>query len=199
VLNYIVTSNHIHLLVKDQGNGEIAKSMQLIANCTVQHYNRKKNRKGAYWEDRYHATAVGIDVHLARCMTYIDLNMVRAGVVDHPKEWRWSGYVEIQNAPKRYRLIDGQALMKIFGINEYTRFQHIHRQCIEHALLENALSHQPCWSQDIAVGDHGYIKSVQTQLGIKAKNRQIVNEDDLYRLKEDDVAYSTGLRVKSEV
>ena len=81
ILDYIVTSNHIHLLVKDQGQGEITKSMQLIAGRTAQTYNHNKKRKGAYWEDRYHATAVDTDTYLARCMVYIDLNMVRAGVI----------------------------------------------------------------------------------------------------------------------
>jgi len=47
VLNYIVTSNHIHLLVEDGANQEIAKSMQLIAGRTAQEYNRRKNRQGA--------------------------------------------------------------------------------------------------------------------------------------------------------
>jgi putative transposase len=42
VLNYIITSNHIHLLVLDQGNGEIAQSMQLIAGRTAQEYNRRQ-------------------------------------------------------------------------------------------------------------------------------------------------------------
>ena len=58
VLNYIVTSNHIHLLVRDRGEGEITRSMRLIAGRTAQEFNRHKNRKGAFWDDRYHATAV---------------------------------------------------------------------------------------------------------------------------------------------
>jgi len=65
VLNYMVTSNHIHLLVKDTGNNVIPKSMQLIAGRTAQTYNQRKNRKGAFWEDRYHATAVQTDEHFS--------------------------------------------------------------------------------------------------------------------------------------
>ena len=44
VLNYIITSNHIHLLVRDRGQGEIKKSMQLAAGCTAQGYNQRKGR-----------------------------------------------------------------------------------------------------------------------------------------------------------
>ncbi len=86
ILNYIVTSNHIHLLVQDGNNGPIAKSMQLIASRTAQEFNVRKNRHGAFWEDRYHATAVDSGYHLINCLIYIDLNMVRAGVVKHPSE-----------------------------------------------------------------------------------------------------------------
>ena len=71
--DYIVTSNHIHLIVRDHGEGEIAQSMQLIAGRTAQEYNQRKGRKGAYWEDRYHATAVDTDDYFSRCLVYIDL------------------------------------------------------------------------------------------------------------------------------
>jgi len=75
VLDYAVTSNHAHLLLRDRGRGEIAGSMQLIAGRTAQAYNERKDRHGAFWEDRYHATAVETDEHLARCAVCIDLKV----------------------------------------------------------------------------------------------------------------------------
>ncbi len=77
--------------------------MQLIEGRTAQAHNRRKGRKGAFWEDRYHATAIESGEHLWRCLVYVDLNMVRAGVVDHPCQWKWSGYHEIQKPKTRYR------------------------------------------------------------------------------------------------
>ena len=82
---------------RPRGNGEVARSMQLVAGCTGQAYNMRKGRRGAFWEDFYQSTVVDTKDHLAGCFTYIDLNMVRAGVVDHPREWRELGYQEIQN------------------------------------------------------------------------------------------------------
>lgn len=84
ILDYTVTSNHFHLLV--EGNSDrnvIPNSMKLVAGRTGQEYNQRKNRKGASWEDRYHAKAVEKGDRLLRCLVYIDLNMVRAGIVDH--------------------------------------------------------------------------------------------------------------------
>jgi hypothetical protein len=48
------------------------------------------------WEDRYHATAIEAGEHLLRCLVYVDLNMVRSGVVSHPEQWLHGGYNEIQ-------------------------------------------------------------------------------------------------------
>jgi putative transposase len=90
ILNYSVTSNHVHLVIRDDKEQEvIPQTMQLVAGRTGQEYNQRKNRKGAFWEDRYHATAVEVDSHLVQCMVYIDLNMVRAGVAKHPWGCGW--------------------------------------------------------------------------------------------------------------
>ena len=80
--------------------------MQLIAGRIGQGYNQRKHRKGAYWEDRYHATAVETDQYLAQCLVYIDINMVWAGVVKHPIDWPYGGYTEIQSPRERYAVID---------------------------------------------------------------------------------------------
>ncbi|MFO7645580.1 MAG: transposase [Desulfosarcina sp.] len=85
VLDYCVTSKHVHLLVHDSIGGDgIVQSVQLLAGRTGQESNQRKHRKGAFWEDRYHATAIEGGEHLLRCVVCIDLNMVRAGVVAYP-------------------------------------------------------------------------------------------------------------------
>jgi putative transposase len=69
VLDYAVTSNHVHLLVVDDGDqNTVAKSMQLVAGRSGQEYNERKKRKGAYWQGRYHAAAIESGEHLLRCL-----------------------------------------------------------------------------------------------------------------------------------
>ena len=97
----------------DLGRREISRSLQLVAGRTAQKYKRRKQRDGAFWEDRYHATAVETGAHLTRGLTYIDLNMVRAGIVSHPCEWPNSGYCELQTPPQRYNIVDHTGLPKI--------------------------------------------------------------------------------------
>jgi hypothetical protein len=47
----------------------------------------ENSRKGVFWQDRYHATAIESGDHLWRSIVYVDLNMIRAGAVDHPSNW----------------------------------------------------------------------------------------------------------------
>jgi len=96
----------------------IPRSLQLIAGRTGQEYNQRKKRKGAFWEDRYHATAVDVDEHLVRCLVYIDLNMVRSKVVKHPNEWSHGGYPEIVEPQQRCRFINRDLLQKLLDIDD---------------------------------------------------------------------------------
>ncbi|HKJ22369.1 MAG TPA: transposase [Gammaproteobacteria bacterium] len=191
VLNYTVTSNHIHLLVRDRGNGEIARSLQLIAGRTAQEFNQRKGRKGAFWEDRYHATAVDTDRYLARCMTYIDLNMVRAGVVRHPEEWPLCGYREIQHPPARYTVIDPSALLELFGLSDMADLQRTCREWVDDALRGAPPRREPAWSESLAVGGPQFIEAVKHRLGRQAVHRQAIHGDGAMALREPLPSYGT--------
>lgn len=152
VLDYIVTSNHIHLLVRDTERSSISKSMQLIAGRVAQEYNSRKSRRGAFWEDRYFATAVATDRHLALGLVYIDLNMVRAGVVDHPSQWRVGGFNEIQSPGCRYRIIDIDALCELTASKTPEVFRLRHRTWVEQELVRGNMTRKPEWTETAAVG-----------------------------------------------
>jgi putative transposase len=139
----MVTSNHIHLLVVDDGDrAVIPNSMQLVAGRVGQEFNQRKVRKGAYWEDRYHATAVESGEHLARCMAYLDTNMVRAGVVSHPSKWSFCGYNEIQEPRRKNVLIDYQRLQRLIGVGTYEELRSSHKGWVEEYLGDGAITKQ---------------------------------------------------------
>jgi REP-associated tyrosine transposase len=192
ILNYVVTSNHIHLLVKDTVEGVVAQSMQLVAGRTAQEYNQRKVRQGAFWEDRYHATAVEAGEHLHRCLVYIDLNMVRAGAVRHPAEWAHSGYLQIQDPPERYALLDLAALSNLCGFANVVDFQRTHRHWVDVALASNSLNRDERWSEAIAVGSQTFVENVKHELGMIARHRDVDESDGTCVLREPRGAY-TGI------
>lgn len=173
ILNFIVTKNHIHLLVRDTEPGCISRSMQLIAARVAQEYNQRKGRKGAFWEDRYFATAVESDQHLVRCLTYIDMNMVRAGVVNHPSEWPVSGYNEIQRIPLSYRVIDLDSLCELTDSRSIAALQSSHQQWVEHSLRAGSRGREPHWTEAVAVGSEVFIEGLKVRLGMTAYHRRV--------------------------
>ena len=185
MLNYMVTSNHVHLLVFDNGGGnDIPDSIKLVAGRTGQEYNVRKNRKGAFWEDRYHATAVDSNRYLRQCITYIDMNMVRAGVVEHPAQWEFCGYNEIQNFRKRKGVIDFDRLMDLLGFENYDALKDAHDKWVDSANQTDNTGKENKWTQSIAVGSKTFIEQMKEALGFKAKGRKINYDDDTFELRE---------------
>ncbi len=199
VLDYAVTSNHIHLLVKDNGEDVIPKSMQLIAGQTGQEYNKRKNRKGAFWEDRYHATAIETDQHLAQCIVYIDLNMIRAGVVTHPGDWVTNGYNEIQNPKQRYSIIDFDSLMSLFNFTELIEFQKLHREWVIESIPKIISVRDSMWSESIAVGSKPFVDKILINLKQEIKKRKAVEKDGSHFIREPAIAYNTNFDPKKDV
>lgn len=188
ILNYVVTSNHIDLLVIDSSPNVIPKSLQLIAGRTAQKFNQRKKRKGAFWEDRYNATAVEQYGHLFRCLVYMDLNMVRAGMVSHPSEWEMCGLNEIQNPPKRYGVIDVPCLQNLCGFSDFEHFTAQYRQWVQEAIASGENLREVYWTESIAVGGNGFVEEIKVKLGIKGKGRRI----------EQQTAYRFVLREVTE-
>jgi hypothetical protein len=187
----MITSSHIHLLVADDDSKDvISRSMQLVASRTAQEYNWRKKRKGAYWEDRYHATAIERDEHLFRCIVYLDLNMVRAGVVTHPSDWGFSGYNEIQNPRKRYALINYQRLMQLLNIQTVEELKKSHSGWIEEALRNNSSVRESKWVKSVAVGSKEFVEMTKEKLGFQVKGRSVSRSGDNYQLREQQTAYS---------
>jgi putative transposase len=198
VLNYMVTCNHIHLLVMDNsGDLNIPKFMQLLQSRTAQEYNCRKDRKGAFWEDRYHATAIDSDVYLIRCMTYISINMVRAGVVNHPLEWRESGYFEIEYPKRRYRIIDYDALAALLSLKSVKELQKSQREWIGEAIERRRFEREPKWTESLAVGSENFVEKIKEQLDIRAKSRTIEKSDNEFILSEDDISYNALFGIKN--
>ena len=190
VLNFTVTSNHVHLLVRDDGERDvIPKSIQLIAGRTGQEFNQRKSRKGAYWEDRYHATAVETDQHLVQCLIYIDLNMVRAGIVEHPSEWGFCGYNEIQAPRERYTLIDYEGLRNLLGFKSMHDLAEAYRGWIEESIKAGNYTRDEKWTESVAVGSEAFVETTKQRLGFKGKGREVIGGDGSYELKESPALY----------
>jgi putative transposase len=194
-----VTSNHIHLLVVDrEDQNVIPDSIKLVAGRVGQEYNIRKKRKGAFWEDRYHATAVEDGGYLIRCMVTIDLNMVRNGVVSHPSEWPFCGYNEILTPRKKCVLIAYDKLAELIGFDAYSDFQKAYHELVEESLMNGNHERESQWTESIAVGSKTFTETIKNKLGIMALGRNILEVGDGLQVREDPAPYVAISKLKNE-
>lgn len=178
LLNYTITSNHTHLLllVRDGNRETLAKFMQSLEGDFAQYYNLRKKRTGAFWSDRYHAVMIDRAEYAWNCMKYIDLNMVRAGVVHRPEDWDWTGYHEIMGLKRRNRLLDMDQILEYLGLSSLQEFRMNYRHSIEESISRSELKRDGKWTESLAVGSNTFVEKVAR----KIRNRLEVE------IKEDD-------------
>jgi putative transposase len=89
---YVLMTNHVHLLVTPRDHRAAARMMHRAAGVYGHRFNSKYERSGTVWEGRYWSCLIESERHLFACSRYLELNPVRAGMVNHPRDYRWSSY-----------------------------------------------------------------------------------------------------------
>lgn len=89
---YCLMTNHVHLLVTPTDHVGCALLMKHLAQRHSKRINAKQGRTGSLWEGRFHSGLVTTDEYALACYRYIELNPVRASMVDHPSVYPWSSY-----------------------------------------------------------------------------------------------------------
>jgi len=174
LLSYAITSNHTHEILTSPNEKRISQMMQSLEGKFAEYYNARKGRRGAFWEDRFHSTMIQEGSHLLDCMVYIDLNMVRCGVVNHPEQWEWCGYHELVGDRKRFRIIDHDLLGKLLGPLAQD-FLVSYRSEIERAIAAKRLSRESWWTESIAVGSREYVLQIEEQT--RKRKKRIRSEE----------------------
>lgn len=89
---YVLMTNHVHLLLTPKKADSAALLMKHLGQRYVQYINRVYRRSGTLWEGRFRSCLTQHEDYVLSCYRYIELNPVRAGMVAHPGEYRWSSY-----------------------------------------------------------------------------------------------------------
>ncbi len=89
---YVLMTNHVHMLITPQQAADVAGLMISLGRRFVQYINKTYRRTGTLWESRYKSSLIQSETYLLTCMRYIELNPVRAAMVEDPAHYRWSSY-----------------------------------------------------------------------------------------------------------
>jgi putative transposase len=89
---WVLMTNHVHLLCTPQQAGAVSLMMQSVGRRYVQYFNYRYQRSGTLWEGRYKSCLVQAEQYLIEVYRYIEMNPVRAKMVEDPSEYVWSSY-----------------------------------------------------------------------------------------------------------
>jgi len=93
VLAYCLMPDHMHLLLKPLQEDSLSKTMQGLTLCYTQYINKKYNKSGRLWENRFYSCIVDKENHLWHAARYIEQNPKRAGIVDRVEEYPYSSAI----------------------------------------------------------------------------------------------------------
>lgn len=117
---YVLMTNHVHLLLTPEEKDSAALLMKNLGQRYVQYINRTYRRSGTLWEGRFRSCLTQSEEYVLACYRYIELNPVRADMVIHPRDYRWSSYnanaegrkSDLLTPHEQYLKIDGEALQR---------------------------------------------------------------------------------------
>ena len=89
---YVLMTNHVHLLLTPPSAQAVSQLVMSLGRRYVQYINKTYRRTGTLWDSRYKSSLIHADEYLLLCQRYIELNPVRAAMVDDPADYRWSSY-----------------------------------------------------------------------------------------------------------
>lgn len=93
IYGYCLMTNHVHLVVDPGGDTtNLGLLMKRLAGRHTRRINRLERRTGTSWEGRYKCSQIETDQYLLACTRYVELNPVRARLVEKPEDYRWSSY-----------------------------------------------------------------------------------------------------------
>lgn len=193
IYNYCITSNHTHVIAHVEDPDAVSAMMQLASATVARHWNRLKAHEGSFWEHPFKCTIIQGGPHLLNALRYVSMNMVRAGVVDRPSEWRWSGDDELTGRRSRYRLMCVERMLESLDIPSMEAFQRIYSEGVREQIARRAVLREAVWTESLAVGDRLFVERVAARFG---QRRRFTYGDavhagpDAFCVREDQLRYS---------
>jgi putative transposase len=157
---YCQMGNHFHLLVRTP-DPNLSRCMRHLNGIYTQRFNRYHHRCGHLLQGRYHAVIVDDHSYLLEVVRYVLLNPVRAGIVGHVSQWRWSSFSATAGETIAPSWLAASEVLSYFA-SDATRATRAFR-----TFVDAGLSMRSPWrelNQHIYLGDDAFIERAQTMM-----------------------------------
>ncbi len=161
---YVLMTNHVHLLISAERAEAPGALMKVLGQRYVQYVNRAYRRSGTLWEGRFRSCLTQEESYLLACQRYIELNPVRAGMVGHPAEYRWSSY-RANAQGEADALVKPHSLYEALGSDAASR-QAAYRELFRHDLEPGLVDEiRRATNGNFALGNERFAAQVSSALG----------------------------------
>ncbi len=177
---YVLMTNHVHLLLSAHTRDGVGALMKALGQRYVQYVNRVYRRSGTLWEGRFRSCLVQDERYLLTCQRYIELNPVRAGMVQHPADYPWSSYrANAQGEPNA--VLTPHPLYLALGADAAAR-QQAYRELFRHELEPGMVDAiRQATNGNFVLGDSRFGEQIALALG----RRVLPGKSGRPRKKED--------------
>jgi putative transposase len=160
---FVLMDNHVHLLLAAAARGAISHVMRSASQVYVQAFNARHRRCGTLFQGRFKSCLVESDRYLLNVIRYIELNPVRAAMVDRAEAWRWSSvYTHVRSA--RDPLVTPHPLYLAMGADRSHR-EDAYRRWLSAGISEDELSRiRRSMMQERSLGDERFQQMVERAL-----------------------------------
>ena len=86
--------NHFHIIGEILHKKDLSKFMHGLMRSYTAYFNEKYSKVGHLWQGRFKSKVINKDAYMFGCLQYVELNPVRAEMVDSPEDYPWSSYRE---------------------------------------------------------------------------------------------------------
>ncbi len=164
---YVLMTNHIHLLTSAATVTSAAEMMKALGQRYVQYVNRTRRRTGTLWDGRYRSCLTQTDTYFFACHRYIEMNPVRAKMVGHPAEYRWSSY-RANAQGEDNTILQPHAAYDALDANQRARqtaYRELFQLDLEPKLVEEI---RRATNGNLALGDQCFASDIEHALGRRA-------------------------------
>ncbi len=161
---WVLMTNHVHLLCTPQSNNGVSAMMQSLGRQYVRYFNDTYKRTGTLWEGRFKSCLVQDEQYLLQLYRYIELNPVRANMVDDPANYPWSSY-QINGLGKESTLCTPHALYLSLGKDssaQQTNYRQLFSSRIDGKLIDN-IRHNT--NRGMAIGNERFKQELEALTG----------------------------------
>ncbi len=167
---YVLMTNHVHLLLTPRQAEAVPRLIIALGRRYVQYINRSYRRTGTLWDSRYKSSLIHAETYLLACQRYIELNPVRAAMVDDPGYYRWSSY-RANALGQEDKALTPHAVYRALGANEKTRqsaYRALFRPQLDRAAIDDI---RLALNQNQPLGSERFYAKIEKMTGQRREAR----------------------------